>query len=188
MVELPLHSIFVYSKVDEFCVDMFPPNAGQIRKRFKNSDAFLVAQNSDTKKAVAPDPEAMSCIYSFYADMESLYVNLYDAYVSFKQGFVGFEIEDAIREVERRRDQAKFNGKSKSKKKKRSDKEEMEEEEEDEMDTDEEIEALILQLDPQKEKMTQIEFRMSIDDLRFCGFLKATNRKKEALMKMAELL
>ena len=176
MNELPLHHIFVYSKADDFCADMFPPNAGQIRRRFQNSDKFMESQVDNGQRL---DREAMGCIYEFYAGADTLYLNLHDAYIAFKEKFVGFELEDAKREKEKRQREREEAAKSKKSKKgrKRSKKEEMSSDEEE--DTE---------MDPQREKLNQIQFRMSIDDLRFCGFLKATNRKKEALMKMAELL
>jgi len=157
MNQLPLHHIFVYSKEAEFSADMFPPNAGQIRKRFKSSEAFMIAQGGDRDTL---ETEDLGNIYEFYAGCDSMYVNLHDAYVTFKHRMEGVEEEE---EEENGKEEEDHNGNRNRKGAERSNHE------------------------VEKEKLTQIRFRMSIDDLRFCGFLKATNRKKEALMKMAEL-
>lgn len=162
MNELPLHDIFVHSKVNDFCADMFPPNAGQIRRRFLNSHEFMVSQAGEN---VELEPEALGCIYEFYSGCSTMYINLHDAYIAFKEKFVGFEAEDQLIEERKKK-------RSKSRKEEASSDEENEEK----------------PVNTEREKLNQITFRMSIDDLRFCGFLKATNRRKEALMKMAELL
>ena len=40
----------------------------------------------------------------------------------------------------------------------------------------------------EREKDLQCRFRMSLDDLRFCGLIKTTNRKKDHIIKLDELL
>merc|ERR1712129_360583 len=106
------------------------------------------------------EPESMTSMYSVY-DCMGLYVNLFDAYEAFKGRFTQFDDEDY------------------DVKPKKSKKEEMSTD-----DDDESGEKIVTH----REKMNQIEFRMAIDDLRFCGFVKATNRKQETLMKTADLL
>ena len=136
MNELPLNEIFIYKNHNNnFYKNLYPPTNKIIRERFKNSDKFW--SNYDNKQI---ELEPMSCIYNIYQS-SSLYINLYDAYISFITLF------------------NKYNDNDQNKNKNK-----------------------------ENEKLKQIQFRMSIDDLKFCGFIKSTNRKKEALMKMTQLL
>ena len=162
MKELPLNEIFVYSKANKFCLDMFPPTNHQIRNRFENYDEYF--GNAD-----GIEPEAMSVMYSVYDGM-GLYINLFDAFEAFR---ARFDDEDYDETAD---DKMDVDEESDLKQKK-------------EMITDDENESDgNSRKMSRREKQNQIEFRMSIDDLRFCGFVKATNRKKETLMKTADLL
>merc|ERR1712129_162866 len=160
MHELPMHQVFVYSDADKFCLDMFPFTNRQIRKRYEDHLSYF-GDASDV------EPESMSSMYGVY-DCMGLYVNLFDASEAFKGRFTQFDDEDY--DVKPK--------KKKKKKGKKSKKEEMS------TDDDESGEKIVTH----REKMNQIEFRMAIDDLRFCGYVKATNRKQETLMKTADLL
>merc|ERR1712129_41277 len=165
MHELPMHQVFVYSDADKFCLDMFPFTNRQIRKRYEDHLPYF-GDASDV------EPESMSSMYSVY-DCMGLYVNLFDAYEAFKGRFTKFDDEDY--DVKPNKKQSK-----KKKKGKKSKKEEM--------STDDDDDGSGEKIVTHREKMNQIEFRMAIDDLRFCGFVKATNRKQETLMKTADLL
>jgi len=139
MHELPLHRVFVYGNAELFCEDMFPPSSSTMRRRWQ--------QPLDTE---CNEPEPMCCIYSVY-ELSEQFINLHDAYVSFKHQLCGDNDDD---------------------------------DDDDDEDGDSEDENE----NGDREKFNHIQFRMSMDDLRFCGFVKATNRRKEVLVKTAELL
>eukprot|EP01084_Bolivina_argentea_P013847 25938_1 len=164
MNELPLNEIFVYKNEAQFSRDMFPPTNSKMRHRFEYYRTYF----DDAQEEV--ETEAMSCIYDVYNQMDGLYLNLHDAYVAFRARFACDDddscSDDAMMDVDCDDDETKKKKRKRGKKKRKSNKEMREDEE--------------------KEKKTQIQFRMSVDDLRFCGFVKAAaTRKKESLMKMA---
>ena len=114
----------------------------------------------------------------------SHYINLHDAYISFKEKFVGSDDEEIMEQKPKKKIAKKTKKKKKKKKKKnRHSKQEMSTDDENSENEKGENHKV-----SEREKRNHIQFRMSVDDLKFCGFIKTTNRKKEALMKMAELL
>merc|ERR1712228_1152917 len=178
--ELPMNEVFVYSKATKFCLDMFPPTNKQIRDRNEKHEDYF----GDTNDIEA---EAMSAMYNVFKGM-SLYINLFDAYDSFKQLYTGFD-DDDYGENDDRMDIDTNQDKIKKSKKKKKKKGKKKKNSKQEMSTDDENEnSSNVQKISKREKMNQIRFRMSIDDLRFCGFVKATSRKEETLMKTADLL
>merc|ERR1712129_543700 len=172
----------------------------------------------ENENEIEVEEEAMGCIYDVYSDCSAMYVNLHDAYVAFKQRFDGSDDEEeeaertetmkkkaekkAMERAERKKKKEKAKRKKNQKKGKgrkgrKSKKEEMSEDDTDSEESEESDEEVDLEEDriavvnvkkTEREKLTQINFRMSIDDLKFCGFLQATKRKQGAMLKMAELI
>jgi len=185
MHQLPLHELFVYKNESEFCEHMFPPTNRMMRKRWQNAHQFYGVNAEEMQ------PEPMSAIYDVYESCE-FYINLHDAYIAFKDRMAMYDEEDRQEAEQKERAKSRRNEKRKqrkTKKKKRKNakskhsKTEMSEDEEDEEGEHEEKKEI-----SEREKMNHIQFRMGMDDLRFCGYVKATNRMKQALVKTAECL
>ena len=148
---------------------MFPPTNHQIRCRFNK----IFDGNADDI-----EQEAMCAMYGVYDSM-GLYMNLFDAYKMFKAVYTADDDEDYGENDKMEIDEEA----STNNKKKKNSKHEISTDDESESESESVHRNM-----SEKEKQNQIEFRMSIDDLRFCGFVKVTNRKEQSLMKTADLL
>ena len=170
MDQLPLHQIFVYKNERDFSLAMFPPTASMIRERFGNCYEFWGDRNEI-------EAEPISCMYDVYQSSSSLYINLHDAYIAFKTAFGGYD--DRIK--------ARQNSIDKKEKNKQKGKDEMctDDDEDNQEDANEKRKQRLVS---EKEKLNHIHFRMSVDDLKFCGFIKAPNEQREVgvLKKLAE--
>ena len=97
MRDLPLCELFVFSDATAFEEHVFPPTMHKRRARFLGATQFLKERADKLEVREEVEEEAMCRMFAVFSECDDIYLNLHDAYVSFKARFDASDDDEEIR-------------------------------------------------------------------------------------------